>query len=105
MWKAQNSIAEGDFTILPYDPNKQVVVIPCQLSFPNLLGRSLSLCSGLVPTLACNQSAFSTRTSGIVPDDSPLYSGPCWQYTCVPQKIAEQIAGKVAAELELLNIP
>lgn len=108
MWKAQNSVADFDvseLTLLPYDPIRQLLVIPYQLLFPNLLGRALSLCSGLVPTLVYNQSAFSTRTSGIVPDDSPLYSGACWQYNCVPRKIAEQIASKVDAELKLMNIP
>ena len=101
MWKAQNAIADGDLTILPYDPSKQLLVIPYQLFFPNLLGRALSLCSGFVPAQAYNQQAFSTRTSGIVPAESPLYSGACWQYSCVPRSIAEQIAGKVAAELKI----
>jgi len=103
MWKAQNAIADDDLTNLPFDPAHRELVVPFTLEFPYLLARALAFSSGLAPRQVINHRAYATRTVGVLPDDSPLYTGACWAYGPVPQPIAEIVAAKVSAQLKILD--
>jgi hypothetical protein len=103
MWKAQNAISDDEYTNLPFDSLPRELVVPFTLEFPYLLARALALSSGLVPRQVINHRAYATRTVGVLPDDSPLYTGECWAYGPVPQPIAELVATKVSAQLKILD--
>jgi hypothetical protein len=103
MWKAQNAIADDDLTNLPFDPAYRELVVPFTLEFPYLLARALALSSGLAPRQVINHRAYATQNAGVLPVDSPLYTGANWAYGPVPQPIAEIIAAKVSAQLKILN--
>jgi len=103
MWKAQNAIADDELTNLPFDSTPRELLVPFTLEFPYLLARALALSSGLVPRQVVNHRAYASRTFGVLPDDSPLYTGACWAYGPVPQPIAEIVVAKVSAQLKILN--
>ncbi|MFC1743357.1 hypothetical protein ACFL35_05130 [Candidatus Riflebacteria bacterium] len=92
---------------VPYEPNGGNLVLPRELVLPNLLARTLALCSGLVPSRTNKKyPAFMEpicKSHGFTP--GPEYTGDCWSYPQVPRQIAELVLTKVCSSPVQFNTP
>ena len=92
-------LPEDNVTNLAYDVQKARLIVPCQLSFPYLLGRALAVCSGLPPEVLFRFAPYMNRADGVLLPDSKPYAGQCSAYQLVPRDIAQEIARKLNARL------
>jgi hypothetical protein len=87
---------EEEAVRVPYEPHTGSLVLPRELTLPDVLNRSLLLCSGLVPRVVrgdCSAYTFS----GLHFTPGPEYRGLCWVYDQIPRRVAETVLSKVHA--------
>lgn len=110
-WKVQ-SLAYDDghagdpfISKIPYNTSNSSIAIPCSLPLPYYFGRTLSTCSGLPPSRIINNPSYIAKNLDIIPQDSPPYMGPCWEYQNIPKLIATMVADKLGAAITTVTIP
>lgn len=69
-------------TVLAYDPQRQVFLVPIRARLPELFSRVATLCSGFLPEY---------RIVG---------GAPTWEYRCVPRNIADALMSQLGQHSE-----
>lgn len=86
-----------EHTPIPYDAQRNELIVPASLRFPSMLTRALLLCSGLPPKIVRPSEYYSKTESPFLPDRGLPYDGTCYSYRLIPPQIAKMVCNKVSA--------